>query len=168
MSRMPSGTLTSPQYYHLGWTRDDEVRVITRKELEKGPVIAKIKKLNSSSEGISTVIYVPQEGGKCGFISCPQSIEGLALHLSSGGSSQLVKKFGKEYYDNHFTGLEITTLENIDDVRTISIELKSFSMKNSFEDFDDIEDNFLEFSDGLDDVDGNQIIEEVWDNGEEE
>jgi hypothetical protein len=150
MSAYPSNTLTSPQYYHLGWTKPEEIKIIKEKDMPPGKIVTlTLKRLNRERDGLSTVIFARDEP-RAAFISYPVTKENnpcIALHLSSGGSSQLIKRFGNEYYDNHFTGLDIKILkyDKEDDTITITIEKKDFNIDN-----DVVEGQFEEMDDRLD------------------
>jgi hypothetical protein len=150
MSAYPSNTLTSPQYYHLGWTKPEEIKIIKEKDMPPGKIVTlTLKRLNRERDGLSTVIFSRDEP-RAAFISYPVTKENnpcIALHLSSGGSSQLIKRFGNEYYDNHFTGLDIKIIkyDKEDDTITITIEKKDFNINN-----DVVEGQFEEMDDRLD------------------
>lgn len=154
MSRYPSNTLTSPQYYHLGWTQPNEVSIIYEKDMKVPGTIKTftVSRLNNErKDTLTTVIYASNNPRAC-FISYPQAFDkpGVAMHLSSGGSSQLIKRVMGEYYDSHFTGLEIKILKFNKDTNqvTFSVELKPepVSMTNSFEEneFEDIEETEMD------------------------
>lgn len=149
MSAFPSNTLTSPQYYHLGWTRKDEVRIIYEKDMPKGKVVTvELKRLNKDTghDLVSTVIFA-RSNDRAAFLSYPTTKENnpcIALHLSSGGSSQLVKRFGKDFYDKYFTGLDIKIIkyDSKKDSITITIEKKDFDINNEVSegDFDEMDE----------------------------
>ena len=154
MSRYPSNTLTSPQYYHLGWTQQNEVAVVYEKDM-KVPGTLKtftVSRLNNErKDTLTTVIYASGNPRAC-FISFPQAFDkpGVAMHLSSGGSSQLIKRVMNDYHDDHFTGLEIKILNFNKETNqvTFSMELKdsNVSMTNAFKEgeFEDMEETEMD------------------------
>lgn len=170
MSRYPSNTLTSPQYYHLGWTKPEEIAVIYEKDM-KVPGTVKtftLSRLNNErADTLTTVIYASGNPRAC-FISYPQAFDkpGVAMHLSSGGSSQLIKRVMEEYHDTHFTGLEIKILSFNKETNqvTISIELKpeTVSMENVVKEgeFEDIEEVEMDLGAESDEEDPDEISQE--------
>jgi hypothetical protein len=154
MSGYPSNFLTSPQYYHLGWTPKDEVAIV--KNLAPGtPMTFTLKKLNNvTDKALSTIIFA-SKNPRAAFISWPPICDGcIAIHLSTGGSSQLVKRFGQEYYDKRFTGLSIKNL-GLDATKkfmTISVELLEID-ENSM---DGIDEEDPDTTDRMDVYDGSE------------
>ncbi len=137
MGKYPSGTLTAPQLYYMGWLPKSEVALY-----EPGKTYTLKKPTNESGEGLSTVIVppsyfassaadgstTPAAGQRYAFISYSTKCTGtycLVLHLAIPGGSQRVAIFGKEYFDEDFTGLHIRTLKTGDGTMQISIDTAS-------------------------------------------
>lgn len=116
MGKFPSGFLTAPQYYYLGWLPKEEVAVY-----EPGKIY-ELKRINNyAGQGLSTVI-VPGKNRNA-FISFPPECQSCAvIHLATDGGSQKVKQFGKEYFDEQFTGLHVKVLGFVDNKVKISID----------------------------------------------
>lgn len=139
MSSMPSGTLTSPQYYKLGWFTEKEVAIY---DPNSGPKTFELKKVNDF-EGVGLKAVIVKTGDKRdAYISVIKAKDAkgdkltVVLHLSSGGASQRVKMFGTKYHDDRFTGLLIKKLDQVDGTVKISIEKGSLS-KSIIDDDDD-------------------------------
>ncbi len=123
MGKYPSSTLTAPQYYAMGWLRQDEAAI-----WEEGKSYD-LRRINDwNGDGLATVIVPaskfnrPSSNGdeldepgdttdpagktRDAYVSFPPGCNAcMVLHLANGASSQRVKIFGKEYYDTNFTGL---------------------------------------------------------------
>lgn len=179
MSRYPSNTLTSPQYYHLGWTKKEEVAVIYENDM-KVPGTVKtftLSRLNNErGDTLTTVIYARNDVRAC-FISYPQAFDkpGVAMHLSSGGGSQLVKRVMNEYHDTHFTGLEIKILSFNKETNqvTISVEWKSeHNIANEVKpgEFEDMEETIMDLGAEEDEEEhfDEEFVQEESDKPEEE
>ena len=143
MSSMPSGFLTAPQYYKLGWFGNKGVAMY-----EPGKIY-KLKKLTNfdGKDGLSGVM-IPTPGKRDAWVSVvkPKGKKGgdlaICLHLSSGGSSQKVKMFGNKFTDSRFTGLTVEKLSQKDGIVELTITESPKVVKRSIkvESGDDIVD----------------------------
>lgn len=135
MSRYPSGLLTAPQYYDQGWTPKEEVGHYS----PGGENVFTLKQVgNFKGDGAMSVVKVPAKyfhGGpvqepigkrRDAYISFPTGCKNgcVAIHLSSGGASQKIKTFGREYFDKRFTGLHITKTSFVDGKITIKVDFE--------------------------------------------
>lgn len=131
MSRMPSPTLTAPQYYHQGYLPKTEAVIY-----EPGKTYTLKQTKNAALQALSVVI-LPQamfngqvapdakpgaKGVRDAYISHSNKWDKCAvLHLSQGGGSQRVQVICGEYYDDDFTGLHVKVLKK--EAATITVSL---------------------------------------------
>lgn len=158
MGRFASHLLTAPQYYALGWLLETEVAEF---EYVKGKKqFFKLKRIGALDKetGLAAVRVKLPNNERDAFLSFPKCTNGdscIALHLSTKGGSQLVHLFGKDYFDDYFTGLYIEKIGGLDEEgnMTISVEVKGdegAAMKEVFdepdyehEDFEDLTDELI-------------------------
>jgi len=117
MSGFPSGCLTSPQYYYLGWTPASEIITIENKA--QLPAKITLKRINNFSDNLASIIEIKSTllknpTGRDAFVSFPQRTKFfknkpfVALHLrNADGGSAKVKSFASAFYDSIFTGLNM-------------------------------------------------------------
>lgn len=134
MSRFPSAYLTAPQLFNHKWTPKAEIATYT----PNGPKEFTLKRVSAFSTKGLAVIRVPSQyfhgqidseriaGQRDAFISFPLKCKNgcVVIHLSKGGSSQRVKMFGNEYYDERFTSLHIKKLGYENGLIRISVGFK--------------------------------------------
>jgi hypothetical protein len=125
MSSIPSGALTVPQYYKLGWFGPKDVAIYEEDKPEKTYTLRKVNNFDKN-DGLAGVKVITGDT-RDAWVSIIKpnnskpDVLAMVLHLSSGGSSQRIKMFGNEYTDDRFTGLTIKKISQKDGLVTISI-----------------------------------------------
>lgn len=127
MGRFPSSTLTGAQYRWEGWLPKTEVAVYNPTMMGQ---VYEIKRITNQEAPMLSLVGVPHayfhgenpptapiEGKdnppqRDAYVSFSNKCDAcLSLHLSQGGGSQKIQMFGKEYYDERFTGMHIKVVE---------------------------------------------------------
>lgn len=131
MGKFPSAFLTAPQYYALGWLRQDEAALYVPEQKTY-----ELRRINAfDAKGLAVVIVNPRyffgqddpntKQTRKAFIAFPIGCKGacVSLYLATGqgNGTQKIKQFGKEYTDKRFTGLHVKVLDFKDNKVKISV-----------------------------------------------